>query len=134
MIESYVGHRELGRQKLLARLRGETPLKPEPEKTYSLFTYLHHPEIELQEDTQALYEKLAMVLGMRGLGAWITSECPWLNNAGTPLLRVWWMLQNKYDELFSPYAVIPITEIPAHDTRVSNDTLAAKLAETQETL
>lgn len=61
--------------------------------------YLLNPECDLGEDTVLVYDELCEQLGQAKLGKWIVDEYPWLLKPETPLLRVWWVLWRKLDEL-----------------------------------
>lgn len=53
----------------------------------------------LQDDTLALYDRLCAELGQLELGRLIVMDYPLLLKDSTPLLVVWWIMQNIADEI-----------------------------------
>lgn len=87
MYNSLIHQRAQARAALLEKVNGrnapETPAR----------------DTTLQADTEQLYQELIAHMGWLELGRWLVMEYPWLEKPTTPLLRVWWILQRKHDEI-----------------------------------
>jgi len=53
----------------------------------------------LWPDILTLYQAIVDNLGLPAFVEWLRIEYPWLEEASTPLIRVWWILQRKHDEV-----------------------------------
>lgn len=88
MISSLTHHREQARVVLLTKVNGCAPKPVQPKQ-----------DDTLRADTLELYDALIETMGPVEFARWLELEYPWLEKTTTPLIRVWWVLQNQHDAL-----------------------------------